>query len=118
MSKYKDDLLFFLFYTNVGDAMQLAAAVELYVNLKIIEIHSTAKWAIYFMDFVCVGIIEIGGIMRKRKCGSHASQVYYRIMKSMDKPNEAPFTTSIHKHGEEYQKISKSIHPNWKSVPI
>lgn len=32
MSKYKDDLLFFLFYTNVGDAMQLAAAVELYVT--------------------------------------------------------------------------------------
>lgn len=40
MSKYKDDLLFFLFYTNVGDAMQLAAAVELYVNHRIIEIHS------------------------------------------------------------------------------
>lgn len=32
MSKYKDDLLFFLFYTNVGDAVQLAAAVELYVS--------------------------------------------------------------------------------------
>lgn len=32
MKQYKDDLLFFLFYTNVGDVMQIAAANELYVN--------------------------------------------------------------------------------------
>jgi len=31
LKKYKDDLLFYLFYTNVGDFMQLAAAAELYV---------------------------------------------------------------------------------------
>ncbi|XP_059621625.1 regulator of gene activity [Phlebotomus argentipes] len=30
LKKYKDDLLFFLFYTNVGDVMQLAAAAELH----------------------------------------------------------------------------------------
>lgn len=30
MKQYKDDLLFFLFYTNCGDVMQLAAANELY----------------------------------------------------------------------------------------
>jgi len=29
MKHYKDDLLFFLFYTNCGDVMQLAAANEL-----------------------------------------------------------------------------------------
>lgn len=29
LKKYKDDLLFFLFYTNVGDLMQMAAAAEL-----------------------------------------------------------------------------------------
>lgn len=29
LKKYKDDLLFFLFYANVGDFMQLAAAAEL-----------------------------------------------------------------------------------------
>lgn len=29
LDKYKDELLFFLFYTNVGDAMQLEAAAEL-----------------------------------------------------------------------------------------
>lgn len=29
MKQYKDDLLFFLFYTNCGDVMQLAAASEL-----------------------------------------------------------------------------------------
>ncbi len=33
LKKYKDDLLFFLFYGNVGDYMQLAAAAELYVSL-------------------------------------------------------------------------------------
>lgn len=31
LKKYKDDLLFFLFYANVGDFMQLAAAAELLV---------------------------------------------------------------------------------------
>jgi CCR4-NOT transcription complex subunit 2 len=30
LKQYKDDLLFFLFYTNVGDVMQIAAANELY----------------------------------------------------------------------------------------
>ncbi|XP_055302150.1 regulator of gene activity isoform X2 [Sitodiplosis mosellana] len=30
LKKYKDELLFFLFYTNVGDFMQLAAAAELH----------------------------------------------------------------------------------------
>uniref|UniRef100_U5ETI3 NOT2/NOT3/NOT5 C-terminal domain-containing protein n=1 Tax=Corethrella appendiculata TaxID=1370023 RepID=U5ETI3_9DIPT len=30
LKKYKDDLLFYLFYTNVGDFMQLAAAAELH----------------------------------------------------------------------------------------
>jgi CCR4-NOT transcription complex subunit 2 len=29
MKLYKDDLLFFLFYTNCGDVMQIAAAHEL-----------------------------------------------------------------------------------------
>lgn len=31
LKKYKDDLLFFLFYTNVGDAMQVLVAEELWV---------------------------------------------------------------------------------------
>ncbi|XP_063696534.1 regulator of gene activity [Culicoides brevitarsis] len=30
LKKYKDDLLFFLFYTNVGEFIQLSAAAELY----------------------------------------------------------------------------------------
>jgi len=30
LKKYKDDLLFYLFYTNVGDLMQVAAAAELH----------------------------------------------------------------------------------------
>jgi len=30
LSRYQEDLLFYLFYTNVGDAMQLAASLELY----------------------------------------------------------------------------------------
>ena len=30
LNRYKDDILFFLFYTNVGDVLQLAAAAELH----------------------------------------------------------------------------------------
>lgn len=30
LNRYKDDLLFYMFYTNVGDVLQLAAAAELY----------------------------------------------------------------------------------------
>jgi hypothetical protein len=29
LNRYKDDVLFFMFYTNVGDVLQLAAAAEL-----------------------------------------------------------------------------------------
>lgn len=29
LNRYKDDLLFYMFYTNVGDVLQLAAAAEL-----------------------------------------------------------------------------------------
>lgn len=30
LNRYQEDLLFYLFYTNVGDTMQLAASLELY----------------------------------------------------------------------------------------
>jgi len=30
LNRYQEDLLFYLFYTNAGDAMQLAASLELY----------------------------------------------------------------------------------------
>ena len=29
LNRYKDDVLFYMFYTNVGDVLQLAAAAEL-----------------------------------------------------------------------------------------
>lgn len=29
LSRYKDDLLFFMFYNSVGDVLQIAAATEL-----------------------------------------------------------------------------------------
>lgn len=32
LSRYKDDLLFYMFYNNVGDVLQIAAADELYVS--------------------------------------------------------------------------------------
>lgn len=32
LNRYQEDLLFYLFYTNVGDAMQLAASIELYTR--------------------------------------------------------------------------------------
>lgn len=30
LNRYKDDILFYMFYTNVGDVLQMAAAAELY----------------------------------------------------------------------------------------
>ena len=30
LNRYKDDVLFYMFYTDVGDVLQLAAAAELY----------------------------------------------------------------------------------------
>lgn len=68
--------------------------------------------------YIKLGITVIGDTMWMRKFGSPVSPASYRITKSMAKPNEAPSTTSIRKHGEEYQEIFKSTHPNWKSVPI
>lgn len=35
LKQYKEDLLFFLFYSNVGDVMQLAAANELWVSTSV-----------------------------------------------------------------------------------
>merc|ERR1719500_1070035 len=32
LNRYKDDILFYMFYTNVGDVLQLAAAAELYTR--------------------------------------------------------------------------------------
>lgn len=54
--------------------------------------------------------------MQKKKCGSPVFLAYCRITRSTAKPNEAPSTTSTHRPGEEYRKISKSIHRSWKSV--
>lgn len=55
--------------------------------------------------------------MRRRKCGSLAFPAYCRTTRSTAKRSEAPSTTSTHRPGEEYRKISKSIHRSWKSVP-
>ena len=30
LNRYKDDILFYMFYRNVGDVLQMAAAAELY----------------------------------------------------------------------------------------
>lgn len=61
MKQYKDDLLFFLFYTNCGDVMQLAAATELYEILK-------SLFSILISLFI-KGIIVIGDIILKKRFG-------------------------------------------------
>lgn len=35
LTRYKDDLLFYMFYTNAGDVLQLAAAAELWVVFNV-----------------------------------------------------------------------------------
>lgn len=36
LSRYKEDLLFYLFYCFVGDVLQIAAAAELWVDFIVI----------------------------------------------------------------------------------
>ncbi|XP_055384296.1 regulator of gene activity [Condylostylus longicornis] len=65
LKKYKDDLLFFLFYTNVGDVMQLAAAAELF----------NRDWRYHVEEKVW--ITRIPGIPQIDKNGTKENKTFY-----------------------------------------
>uniref|UniRef100_A0A6B2E818 Putative ccr4-not transcription complex subunit 2 n=1 Tax=Phlebotomus kandelakii TaxID=1109342 RepID=A0A6B2E818_9DIPT len=65
LKKYKDDLLFFLFYTNVGDVMQLAAAAELH----------SRDWRYHIEEKVWIS--RLPGINHYDKNGTTERGTYY-----------------------------------------
>ena len=69
LNRYQEDLLFYLFYTNVGDAMQLAASLELYnrdwryhkvYHSFIIFLFFLFLFIHFLTNFECYQMINIG----------------------------------------------------------
>ncbi|XP_063908103.1 regulator of gene activity [Zophobas morio] len=65
LSRYKDDLLFFMFYNNVGDVLQLAAASELY----------SREWRYHTEEKVW--ITQVPGMMLAEKTSTYERGTYY-----------------------------------------
>ncbi|GLV40536.1 Regena [Carabus blaptoides fortunei] len=65
LNRYKDDLLFFLFYNNVGDVLQVAAACELY----------NREWRYHMEEKVW--ITQVPGINMIEKTSSYERGTYY-----------------------------------------
>uniref|UniRef100_A0A1B6CNW3 NOT2/NOT3/NOT5 C-terminal domain-containing protein n=1 Tax=Clastoptera arizonana TaxID=38151 RepID=A0A1B6CNW3_9HEMI len=65
LTKYKDDLLFYMFYTNTGELMQLAAAAELY----------TREWRYHMEEKVW--ITQAPGLGAVEKTSTYERGTYY-----------------------------------------
>lgn len=65
LNRYKDDVLFYMFYTNVGDVLQLAAAAELY----------NRDWRYHKEDRVW--ITRAPGMLPSEKTSSYERGTYY-----------------------------------------
>ncbi|XP_023017156.1 CCR4-NOT transcription complex subunit regena isoform X1 [Leptinotarsa decemlineata] len=65
LSRYKDDLLFFMFYNNVGDVLQIAAAQELYAR----------DWRYHTEDKVW--ITQVPGMVLMEKTSVYERGTYY-----------------------------------------
>merc|ERR1719300_634628 len=65
LNRYKDDILFYMFYTNVGDVLQLAAAAELY----------NRDWR--FHKDERVWITRAHGMMPSEKTATYERGTYY-----------------------------------------
>jgi len=65
LNRYKDDVLFYMFYTNVGDVLQLAAAAELY----------TRDWRYHRDDRVW--ITRAPGMVPSEKTNTYERGTYY-----------------------------------------
>eukprot|EP00096_Caligus_rogercresseyi_P012784 TRINITY_DN5469_c0_g1_i1.p1 TRINITY_DN5469_c0_g1~~TRINITY_DN5469_c0_g1_i1.p1 ORF type:complete len:515 (-),score=154.59 TRINITY_DN5469_c0_g1_i1:310-1854(-) len=65
LNRYKDDVLFYMFYTNVGDILQLAAAAELYKR----------DWRFHKDDRVW--ITRAPGMAPSEKTASYERGTYY-----------------------------------------
>ncbi|CAH1125898.1 unnamed protein product [Ceutorhynchus assimilis] len=65
LSIYKDDVLFFLFYTSVGDVLQIAAATELY----------SREWRYHMEEKVW--ITQVPGMVLIEKTNTYERGTYY-----------------------------------------
>ncbi|XP_060534535.1 CCR4-NOT transcription complex subunit 2 [Cylas formicarius] len=65
LSRYKDDLLFFMFYNSVGDVLQIAAASELY----------SREWRYHMEEKVW--ITQVPGMVLIEKTSSYERGTYY-----------------------------------------
>ncbi|KAK9892214.1 hypothetical protein WA026_019018 [Henosepilachna vigintioctopunctata] len=65
LSRYKDDLLFFMFYNNVGDVLQMAAASELYAR----------EWRYHIEEKVW--ITQVPGVVLIEKTSTYERGTYY-----------------------------------------
>ncbi|KAL7301158.1 CCR4-NOT transcription complex subunit 2 isoform X2 [Trichogramma pretiosum] len=65
LNRYKDDLLFYMFYTNCGDVLQLAAAAELY----------TREWRYHMEEKVW--ITQAQGLEPEEKTATYERGTYY-----------------------------------------
>merc|ERR1719369_2555112 len=65
LNRYKDDILFFLFYTNVGDLLQLAAAAELH----------NRDWRYHKEERLW--ITRAPGMIPTEKCATYERGTYY-----------------------------------------
>ncbi|XP_056635318.1 CCR4-NOT transcription complex subunit 2 [Diorhabda sublineata] len=65
LSRYKDDLLFFMFYNNVGDVLQIAAASELY----------SRQWRYHTEEKVW--IMQVPGMVLMEKTSTYERGTYY-----------------------------------------
>merc|ERR1719351_138879 len=65
LNRYKDDVLFYMFYTNVGDVLQLAAAAELY----------TRDWRYHRDDRVW--ITRAPGMVPSERASTYERGTYY-----------------------------------------
>ncbi|XP_019879549.1 CCR4-NOT transcription complex subunit 2 [Aethina tumida] len=65
LSRYKDDLLFYMFYNNVGDVLQIAAADELY----------NREWRYHMEEKVW--ITQVPGMVLLEKTSTYERGTYY-----------------------------------------
>ncbi|XP_017767831.1 PREDICTED: regulator of gene activity isoform X2 [Nicrophorus vespilloides] len=65
LNRYKEDLLFFMFYNNVGDVLQIAAASELY----------SREWRYHMEEKVW--ITQVPGMVLMEKTSTYERGMYY-----------------------------------------
>ncbi|XP_058794022.1 regulator of gene activity isoform X2 [Phymastichus coffea] len=78
LNRYKDDLLFYMFYTNAGDVLQLAAAAELY----------TREWRYHTEEKVWITQAPGMGLVEKTSTYERGTYYYFDVINWRKVPKE------------------------------